>query len=362
MKKIRGLLLAFLFSFVLMGCEPNDGLTPEERKALKEDTIPPTIIIEEGYEELTFDIGGPIDLLVGIRGEDNLQGDITDKIKVDKSTFDETKKGFYEVVYFLADYAGNNATPVKRTIRLFDRQNVKLIAHRGFSSREYDNTMEAFQAAVDGNFWGLECDVRVTKDNKLVISHDDALPAGKGNITQMTFDEVMAVEFTNSKFPNKVYKIASFYDYLLLCKENNVTPIIELKSPFNEAQIPLVLEMVEAEEMMDKCVFISFQASYLLYIRNRYSNVRLQLLIQKEDPTGAIKTCLANNYSISVAYNNTFFFTKANIDKFHKAGLEVAAWTVDDAIIMKNLINMGVDYITSNAIDTLPALDPLPVK
>ncbi|MFA7130787.1 MAG: glycerophosphodiester phosphodiesterase family protein [Bacilli bacterium] len=362
MRKIKGLLLALLLSFVLMGCEPNDGLTPEERKALKEDKISPTIIIEEGYEVLTFDVGAQIDLLLGIKGEDNLQGDITNKITIDKSGYDETKKGYYELYYFLADYAGNNATPVKRVIRLFDRQNVKLIAHRGFSAQEFDNTMEAFQAGVEANFWGLECDVRVTKDNKLVINHDDTLPGGNGLITQKTFDEIMEIEFTNSKFPGRVYKIASFYDYLLLCKENNVTPIIELKAPFTNQQIQLVIDMVETEGMMEKSVFISFQASYLQYIRNRYSDVRLQLLLGNEDPTGPIKNCLANNYAISVAYSNPTFWTQANIDKFHKAALEVAAWTVDNVNTMKELINMGVDCITSNAINTLPELDPLPVQ
>lgn len=320
------------------------------------DSIPPVITIEEGFEVLTFNVGDDIDLLLGLKGEDDVDGDLTDKITVDTSNFKQDKKGLYEVTYNLADNAGNDAAPVKRTIRILDKANVKLIGHRGYSAQEYDNTMQAFQAGIDAGFWGLECDVRVTKDNKLVINHDDILPNG-GSIREKTFAEIMAITFTSDKFPGRVYKIASFEEYLLLCKENNITPIIELKAPFTDQQIQLVIDMVVAEDMMERSVFISFQSSYLLYIRNRYSKVRLQLLLDKDDPTSAIKTCLANNYSISVSYSNTMFWKQENIDKFHKNGLEVAAWTVDDVDTMKNLINLGVDYITTNAIHTLPTIE-----
>lgn len=357
MKGIKVSLLLF-FVFIMASCnQPDDGLTKEERKALQEDKVPPVITVEEGYEILTFDVGDQIDILFGIKGNDNLQGDLTDKITVIADGFDPNKKGFYEILYFLADYAGNNAEVVKRSIRILDRSNVGLIAHRGYSSIEYENTMNAFQAAIDAKFWGLETDVRVTTDNKLVLAHDDSIlsATGKtGNISQMTFDEIMELEFTVSKFPGKTYKYASFHDYLKLAQETGVTPIIELKKPFTYSQIQLVLDAVIEKEMLGKVVFISFELPYLQYIRNRHEQVSLQLLLGNEHNENLLKTCIEKQISVSVAYSNPTFFTSEMLDRFHKEGLNVAAWTVDNPQKMTELINLGVDYITSNAISSLP--------
>jgi len=357
-KKANLFLIIILFALFMVGCDNNtDGLTKEEREVLLNDKVPPVITIEEGYELLTFDAGEEVDIFLGIKGEDNLQGDLTDKITVIDDGFDVNKKGSYEIHYFLADYAGNNAEIVKRTIRVLDRENVNLIAHRGFSAKEYDNTIDAYQKAVEAKFWGMETDVRVTADNKLVLAHDDAIyPAtGKtGSISKMTFDEVMELEFSVAKFPGKTYKYASFHDYLMLAKESGVTPVIELKAPFTYEQIQLVLDMVEEENMMDKVVFISFDLPYLQYIRNRHSDVPLQLLIGTSHVETQLNTCIEKKISVSVAFTHPTFFTIEMIDRFHNAGLNVAAWTVDNPDKMIELINLGVDYFTSNALDKIP--------
>ena len=58
------------------------------------------------------------------------------------------------------------------TIKI-DKNNVKLIAHRGVSGIERENTAAAFVAAGNRSYYGIETDVHVTKDGKFVIIHDD---------------------------------------------------------------------------------------------------------------------------------------------------------------------------------------------
>ena len=70
-----------------------------------------------------------------------------------------------------------------------------LFAHRGFSGRYPENSPIAFQAGVEKTCAvGIESDVHITKDGKLVIFHDATVERtsnGKGFIKDLTFDEML---------------------------------------------------------------------------------------------------------------------------------------------------------------------------
>src|ERR1700674_257375 len=74
---------------------------------------------------------------------------------------------------------------------------IAVIAHRGEHQAHPENTLAAFQAAIDLGADYFELDVRTTKDGKLVLMHDntvDRTTKGKGNVVNMTFDEIRALE------------------------------------------------------------------------------------------------------------------------------------------------------------------------
>ena len=60
-----------------------------------------------------------------------------------------------------------------KTIQIKDKKNTRMIAHRGLSGIERENSVSAFVAAGNRDYYGIECDVHVTKDGKYVIYHDD---------------------------------------------------------------------------------------------------------------------------------------------------------------------------------------------
>jgi glycerophosphoryl diester phosphodiesterase len=64
--------------------------------------------------------------------------------------------------------------------RKFDKKQIKVIAHRGLSAFETENTLGAFIAAGNKSYYGIETDVHVTKDGKFVIIHDDNLLRSAG--------------------------------------------------------------------------------------------------------------------------------------------------------------------------------------
>jgi glycerophosphoryl diester phosphodiesterase len=76
-------------------------------------------------------------------------------------------------------------------------KSIVVIAHRGEHLQHPENTMPAFQGAVDAGADFFELDVRTTSDGKLVLMHDasvDRMTGGKGEVSQMTFEDLRKLD------------------------------------------------------------------------------------------------------------------------------------------------------------------------
>src|SRR5699024_5745889 len=120
---------------------------------------------------------------------------------------------------------------------------MKIIAHRGASTYAPENTLAAFQKALDQQANGIELDVRLTKDNVPVICHDATVNRtsnGKGYIHNMTVSQLKKLDF-GASFSNK-YKgemIPTLEETLTLIGDASITLHIEIK---NGPIIPKYLE------------------------------------------------------------------------------------------------------------------------
>ena len=93
------------------------------------------------------------------------------------------------------------------------------LGHRGYSSKYPENTMLAFKAAIDGNFDGVETDVQLTKDNRLVLIHDEKIDRtsnGKGYVKDYTYDQLCQFNF-NYRFDGIEAKIPLLEELLDYC-------------------------------------------------------------------------------------------------------------------------------------------------
>lgn len=93
-------------------CQQVSDETVEE----EDDDIPPLIMVAYDAQHVTINQGEVFDLLQGITGLDNLEGNITERIEIDLGGFDSEVPGTYTIRYTLQDQSGNEATPVTRTI------------------------------------------------------------------------------------------------------------------------------------------------------------------------------------------------------------------------------------------------------
>lgn len=147
-------------------------------------------------------------------------------------------------------------------------------AHRGASGYAPENTLEAFQKAIDLKADGIELDVQMTKDGQLVIIHDETLNRvsdAKGWVKDYTFDEIRKLN-VNKKFPEYGdVKIPSLEEVYQLIKDTKLTINVELKNGvvFYENLEEKVLELTNKMGLTERTVFSSF---------NHYSVMKLKRL------------------------------------------------------------------------------------
>ena len=119
------------------------------------------------------------------------------------------------------------------TIKI-NKKNVKLIAHRGVSAIEQENTIASFLLASYKTYFGIETDVHVTKDNKFIICHDDNIKRVTGIdkiIENSTFDELKRIRVfdKDGSYKNNL-SLPSLEDYIKICAFSNKVAVLELKN------------------------------------------------------------------------------------------------------------------------------------
>lgn len=231
----------------------------------------------------------------------------------------------------------------------------KFIGHRGSLGYGVENTVEAFNARIPHNVYGLECDIRISTDGKMFIMHDDDFKRLAGindkHVWEYSSNELDKITLTQN-YNNKTFlgKVAYLEEYLKICKENNLYAIIEIKYSPNLCDddisgSKLLFSLIEKYDMLDKTIIISFMEKCLIKLRKLYPNVNMQLLVcGKIDKH--LKTCICYNFGIDSCFDESI--NSKNIEKYHANGLVVNVWTIDDKKLSEELSNMGVDFITSN--------------
>ena len=116
--------------------------------------------------------------------------------------------------------------------------------------------MLAFKAAIDGNFDGVETDVQLTKDNRLVLIHDEKIDRtsnGKGYVKDYTYDQLCQFNF-NYRFDGIEAKIPLLEELLDYCIGKDVILNIEIKT--DKIQYPnierMTYMMIKEKGLLDR--------------------------------------------------------------------------------------------------------------
>ena len=106
-------------------------------------------------------------------------------------------------------------------------------AHRGASAYAPENTIPAFQMAIDQGAQGIELDLQRSADGVLVAVHDETISrtsSGFGRVVDLTFDEMRRCDFSNGFIGHRNVRIPTLSEVLDLVRPTNLSLNVELKN------------------------------------------------------------------------------------------------------------------------------------
>lgn len=259
-----------------------------------------------------------------------------------------------------------------------------LQGHRGCRGLMPENTVPAFLTAIDMMVTTLEMDVVITKDKKVILSHDNYFsheittkPDGNFvtaseekslNIYQMTYEEVKKYDVglkPHPRFPQQ-QKIKAIKPLLSDLVDSNIRHMMTMKRPpirYNiETKctpegddiyhpkpaefVELLMAVIKEKDLAMWTTIQSFDIRTLQYLHEHYPDMQTALLVEDRKSfalqlkdLGFIPTIYSPDYTL---------VTPLLVKQCHDAGIQIIPWTVNDKAEMTRLKNLGVDGLISD--------------
>ena len=229
-----------------------------------------------------------------------------------------------------------------------------MIAHRGLSGLERENTCAAFIAAGNRSYFGIETDVHQTVDGQYAIIHDDTTTRVSGKELVVEETEFSALRQLQLLDPQNGasrvdLRIPSLEEYIRTCKKYEKVAVLELKNRMPKEAVLEIAEIIASLGYMEHTIFISFKLDNLIDLREKYPCQPAQYLLSKiEDAAATLAILKQYNLDLDVKYTAA---TQEIVALMHENGIKVNVWTVDSLEEAEHLAELGVDFITTNILE-----------
>lgn len=230
----------------------------------------------------------------------------------------------------------------------------KIIGHRGYSGKYPENTLLSFKRAIAAGAQMVELDVRLSKDEELVVLHDLDLQrttTGQGPVDSFSLAELK--KFNAAKLYPGIFEPIPALGEVLALTNGKIQVNIELKEVARHKQLLKRLAL-ELEKWGDPSQFLisAFEHDALKEFKRIAPQYETAILYGDEaDPIGKAKAVGA-----SALHPSFEKIDGEGIKAAHKEGLMVNVWTVNDKDTMKRFLEWGVDGIITDFPDRLAAL------
>ena len=259
--------------------------------------------------------------------------------------------------------------------------------HRGCRGLMPENTIAAMLKAIDLGVTTLEMDVVITKDNKVVVSHEPWMekeittkPDGsfiattreamQYNIYQMNYDEVIKYDVgmkPHPRFPKqqkmKAVKplladlIDAVENYLAEKKLPKVQYNIETKSlpagdnkyhPLPAEFVELLLAEIKEKKVEDRVIIQSFDFRSLKYLHEKYPAIKISMLIEDSEEKDFAGQLSDLGFTPAIYSPNFTMVDEALVKLCHEKGMKIIPWTVNESKDIKKLKKMGIDGLITD--------------
>jgi glycerophosphoryl diester phosphodiesterase len=219
---------------------------------------------------------------------------------------------------------------------------IKIIAHRGASGHAPENTMAAFQLAMQQGADGIELDVMLSKDGRLVVIHDDTVDRttnGTGLVKDMTLAQLQALDAGNGEQIPTLEEVLHTFGGRFLIN-------IELKNyatPF-DALPRVVAELLNSNGFSRSVIVSTFNPFNLTRFRRHCPGVKLGLLTVE----GKAKFWIWRLFRYDALHPHFQDVDPDLVAAVKDRYQQVNVWTVDDPDEIRRLAGLNVDSLITN--------------
>lgn len=228
---------------------------------------------------------------------------------------------------------------------------MKIFAHRGISNIIPENSLASFKKAIELKCDGIETDVHLSKDNKLMVFHDfelNRMTNNKGQVCDYYADDLNKMNI-GKKFSSK-YKyetIPTLNQVLELFKNNDLLLVIELKAGSNKYKDieKLTIDLLKQYDMIERSIITSFDHRALKLTKEIEPSVKTAMLYGGY----FFNTCeYAKKHSIDILHPSMYSTDKELVKNAKENNIPIYSYatnTIKDYLALKD---MGVDGVFAN--------------
>lgn len=223
-------------------------------------------------------------------------------------------------------------------------------AHRGASGYAPENTIPAFELALEQGAEAFELDVQLTRDDQVVVIHDETLERttnGTGWVADHSLEDLRRLDasYGHEKFAGT--PMPTLEEVFALVKDTTTRLNLELKNSrmAYKGLEERVLGLIQGHDMADRVIISTF---------NHYS-LRHLVALGATQPLGALYSeplwkpwAYATRLGATALHPSMAATRRKIIDKSHEHGLAVHVWTVNEPDDLKKMIRLGVDAVITN--------------
>ncbi|GGE53962.1 glycerophosphodiester phosphodiesterase [Priestia taiwanensis] len=228
---------------------------------------------------------------------------------------------------------------------------VQVFAHRGAAGTYPENTMVAFKKAKRLGADGLELDVQLTKDDQLVVIHDETLDRttdGRGFVHDYTYEELRRYN-ANYKFGAKIdfCEIPLLEDVFKWCKDNTLKINIELKNNF----IPYygmeeeVISLIRSHRLSKRVILSSFNDESLVKCKQIAPSIETAILYNTRIMH---PWYYAEHLGVDAIHPSYRLIDRYIVEECKKRNIAVRPYTINNVPLMKQIIEDGCDAIITD--------------
>lgn len=219
----------------------------------------------------------------------------------------------------------------------------RIIAHRGYWKCEgsAQNSITSLMKAAEAKVYGSELDVQLTKDRNVVVNHDDSIQGRR--ISDVTYAELKDIKLGNGE------RLSTLDDYLKAGKAlPGIQLILEIKPHRTAAEendvASLVVRKVKEMKMEKQVEYISFSMNICEQLAKLAPGSEIAYLKSDVAP----KELKAKGIK-GIDYHYKAFERKPEwVEEAHQLGMKVNVWTVNDKELIRKMLDLKVDFITTD--------------